>query len=185
MGIFNKKILDENKITIIDFMITLQNNFIIKQPKIIVEICLYFQGNTSEEYSNCIKIKQDAENQLLKFNKEQLYQFRIYEYGVLGNTEYNLMQDTQNCLIVDPAGSAFASGQTIYTGDGASGAIYKYFDIADKQHTLGNINAGECRYNNLETLTYEERKGALGIIHAVGPSSETDTKEKRLETLKK
>jgi hypothetical protein len=80
-----------------------------------------------------------------------------------------LLKDlTPKTILVDPAGSAF-SGPSTFCGGALSGAIYGMFDIYGTEHGLGQIEAGEAKFN--DKLDYDKLSPKIkGMVHAVGPN---------------
>lgn len=71
-----------------------------------------------------------------------------------------------NCILVDPAGTAF-DGQSNYTGGGFSGAIYEKFKLLNKSHKL-TLNTTEALCNP------EEINGIIHLVHVIGPNGQDD-----------
>ena len=160
-----------------NYMALVKDNININDANIITEICLY---DAKQETIT------KAEAELLKFDADKRNKFAIKSYGVLGIEKNGTKTaTTANCIIVDPAGSAFTFNDKCqtYSGEGGSKAIYKFFRIYGKYHNLKKIDAGYAKFNNLANTVFDnkndcdnkrnnifiDKKGALGIIHAVGP----------------
>ena len=77
--------------------------------------------------------------------------------------------DFKNIIIVDPSGTAFLNGSTVYSGGGLSGEIYNFFKtggvkMEGQDHGLGNITYGQTMINEgpfTPTIKF--------MIHATGP----------------
>ena len=80
-----------------------------------------------------------------------------------------LLKDlTPKTILIDPAGSAF-SGPSTFCGGALSGVIYDMFDLYGTEHGLGQIEAGNAKYN--DKIDYDKLSPKIkGMVHAVGPS---------------
>jgi hypothetical protein len=162
----NKKI---NSKYIKEYVKLIEKNLIvhdIDNVNIVVEICLH--NNKNDIYKRMIEE--------LKKNKLDQNKFMVKKYGILGFND----NDVANCIIVDPVGKMFSNKNKTFQGSDVSNALYIYFSIHNKKHMLGNINVGESVFNDLSNKCVKggckDSRGAIGIIHAVGPD-ETYTKE--------
>lgn len=85
-------------------------------------------------------------------------------------------EELKNCILVDPAGSAFTKDKgNTYNGDKMSKAIYNFFKYSDgnaifgKKHSIGKIPSGEAKINKDSQVN---KSSVKALIHAVGPSCE-------------